>query len=123
MPLVRVRMTTPSPATPHHTRHHASPRRTGRYARAQLRDGSTLEALCDRLDRVLAHINDCIGLYGEESVMGELDGATPPCAGSCDFNARTSASATARASGAAGAGPSASAGSRATLKPGGGRGG
>lgn len=61
-----------------------------RYARAQLRDGSSLEALCDRLDMVLRHVDGCIKRHGEALVMGELDDTTPPCSGTCNFHTTTS---------------------------------
>ena len=50
-----------------------------------LRDGSTLDSLCDRLDAVLEAIDVCVETHGEARVMGELDAAAAACEGACFF--------------------------------------
>lgn len=50
-----------------------------------LRDGSSLDSLCDRLDAVLQAINACLDAYGEQRVIGELDAAAATCDGACQF--------------------------------------
>jgi len=59
------------------------------YARAQLQHGSTLEALCGRLVVLLEHVDSCIAKHGEANVIADLDAATKPCSGSCNFHAVT----------------------------------
>ena len=60
-----------------------------RYARAQLRDGATLDALCNRLDALLVLVDDCVNKYGASAVIDDLDTVSQPCDGRCNFNAHT----------------------------------
>lgn len=55
-----------------------------------LKDSSALDLLCDRLNRLVEHIDECIDKHGEALVLGDLDAAQAPCDGTCNHHPLTS---------------------------------